>query len=412
MKRRILSLFLLLSLLLAVPAYASSVPRELSGSCSQTEWDILRLTNQARIQENLTPLSTFPTIQSAADLRERDLAVYYSHTRPDGSDCFTALDDASLDYYAAGENIATGFVSAADVMNGWMNSEGHRANILSDRFLHLGAGHDPQGGKYGTSSVQLFLVRRCALSGLRLSQDSLSLPRGGSMDEKDLYLTVTCSDHGDCYLPLLPGMYAGFDPNTPGTQNVTVRYGGQTVTLPVEVSSFSDVSGESYFGDAVTWAVSNGITAGTGGYRFSPGRTCTRGEVVTFLWRSAGSPEPAGSANPFSDVKSTDYYAKAVRWAYENGITSGVDSRRFAPGSACTRAQVVTLLWRSQNSPVSPIPSTAPDFVDVPSSASYYQAVAWAVEGQITSGTDATHFSPNAPCTRGQIVTFLHRAMS
>lgn len=411
MKRRVLSLFLLFALLLAVPAYAAAVPIELESFCSQTEWDILILTNQARLQQGLSPLSIFPALQSAADIRERDLAVYYSHDRPDGSSCFTALDESNLDYYAAGENIATGFTSAAGVMDGWMNSEGHRSNILSDRFIHIGTGHNPKGGKYGTSSVQLFLSKRCIISDLHLSQDSLSLPRGGSLDDQALYLTAVCSDHGQCYLPLLPGMYTGFDPNTPGTQSVTVTWNGQSTILPVEVSPFTDVSGEAYYGDAVTWAVEQNIASGTGSYRFTPSRTCTRGEVVTFLWRAAGSPVPAGSSSPFSDVKDSDYYADAVLWAYENGITSGVDSRRFAPGSPCTRSQVVTFLWRAQGSPVSAVPSTAPDFLDVPSSASYYQAVAWAVEAQITSGTDAAHFSPSAPCTRGQIVTFLHRAM-
>lgn len=428
MKRRILSLplpfslslslpfflFLLLlsPLLLVVPVHAAAVPEALSASCTQVEWDILLLTNQVRIQQGLAPLSIFPDLQSAADLRERDLAVYYSHDRPDGTSCFTALEDENIGYYAAGENIATGFTSAAGVMNGWMNSDGHRANILSDQFVHIGTGHDPRGGKYGTSSVQLFLSKRCAISNLRLSQDTLSLPRGGSLDDQNLYLTASCSDHGDNYLPLLPGMYTGFDSNTPGEQEVTVRWGGQAATLSVKISPFRDVSGEAYFGDAVTWAVDHGYIVGTGSNHFTPSRTCTRGEVVTVLWRAAGSPEPASGSIPFSDVKSTDYYANAVLWAYENGITSGVDSRRFAPGSPCTRAQVVTFLWRAQGSPVSPVPSTAPDFLDVPASAASYQAVAWAVEERITSGTDALHFSPNAPCTRGQIVTFLHRAMA
>ena len=170
---------------------------------------------------------------------------------------------------------------------------------------------------------------------------------------------------------------------------------------------FTDVKKSDYYYDAVIWAVENGITAGTSATKFSPNATCTRGQVVTFLWRAAGQPEPNTKVNPFSDVKSSDYFYKAVLWAVENGITAGTRAAKFSPNAACTRAQVATFLWRAEGEPDA---SGTNPFSDVKSSEYYYKAVLWAVENGITAGTSATKFSPNAACTRGQIVTFLYRA--
>ncbi|MBE7006549.1 MAG: hypothetical protein E7424_05300 [Ruminococcaceae bacterium] len=175
-----------------------------------------------------------------------------------------------------------------------------------------------------------------------------------------------------------------------------------------EKPSFLDVTDpKSFFYTPVYWAVKNGITKGTGPDTFSPGVTCTRGQVVTFLWRAAGSPEPAGSANPFADVKEGAFYYKAVLWAVEKGVTNGIDSTHFGPDRGCTRAQVVTFLWRAKNEPKPA--SDANPFADV--TGGYFRsAVLWAVGKNITNGVDKTHFGPNATCTRGQIVTFLYRA--
>ena len=173
--------------------------------------------------------------------------------------------------------------------------------------------------------------------------------------------------------------------------------------------NFKDVKPGAYYADAVAWAVANGITTGTSDTTFSPNDGCTRGQVVAFLWRAAGSPEPKGNRNPFSDVKSNAYYYKAVLWAVENEVTSGTDATHFSPNSVCTRGQIVTFLWRANGKPTPA--KTANPFKDVKASDYYYDAVLWAVEKDITLGTDAAHFSPSATCTRGQVVTFLYRAM-
>ncbi len=168
---------------------------------------------------------------------------------------------------------------------------------------------------------------------------------------------------------------------------------------------FSDVSSNAYYADAVEWAAENGITTGTGSGLFGPENACTRAQIVTFLWRAAGSPAPNSSASPFTDVTPADYCYEAVLWAVENGITNGLTATTFGPDAACTRAQCVTFLFRALNGA-----PAASSFTDVAADAFCAGAVGWAVEAGITSGTSAATFSPNAACTRAQIVCFLYRA--
>ena len=169
---------------------------------------------------------------------------------------------------------------------------------------------------------------------------------------------------------------------------------------------FVDVATGSYYEDAVDWAVENGITKGTDDTHFSPDGICTRAQAVTFLWRTAGSPKPETRAMPFTDVPVGSYYYDAVLWAVENGITKGTSDTTFSPNMTCSRAQIVTFLWRSEKSPAA---GTANPFADVKSTAYYAGAVLWAVREDITKGTTSTTFSPDADCTRAQIVTFLWR---
>ena len=154
---------------------------------------------------------------------------------------------------------------------------------------------------------------------------------------------------------------------------------------------------------------SRGIASGVTGTAFAPGRGCTRAQLVTFLWRANGSPEPSEKENPFTDVSPDSYYYKAVLWAVEQGITSGVTKTAFAPDRVCTRAQAAVLLWRAEGSPAA---SGTHDFRDVAEGAYYADAVAWAVESGVTQGTTSTTFEPGTTCTRAQIMTFLHRAMA
>ena len=169
---------------------------------------------------------------------------------------------------------------------------------------------------------------------------------------------------------------------------------------------FVDVATGSYYEDAVDWAVGNGITQGTDATHFAPDGICTRAQAVAFLWRAAGSPKPETRTMPFADVPAGSYYYDAVLWAVENGIAKGTSDTTFSPNMTCTRAQIVAFLWRSEKSPAA---GTANPFADVKSAAYYADAVLWAVKENITRGTTNTTFSPDADCTRSQIVTFLWR---
>ena len=179
-------------------------------------------------------------------------------------------------------------------------------------------------------------------------------------------------------------------------------------SIPRLENPFSDVRARDYFFEPVLWASYRGITSGVSPTRFGPGEPCTRAQVVTFLWRAAGQPKPESADNPFSDVKKSAYYYDAVLWAVENGITAGISPTRFGPGNPCTRAQVVTFLWRASEQPDPG--STENPFSDLKQSDYYQKAVLWAVENGITSGTGNGRFSPGQTCTRGQVVSFLYRA--
>ena len=203
-----------------------------------------------------------------------------------------------------------------------------------------------------------------------------------------------------------------------GTATITVTCGTKSAACTVTVSkplvpevpgtSFTDVPAGAYYEEAVGWAVEKGITKGTSDSTFTPDGVCTRAQAVTFLWRAAGSPAAKAGSLPFADVKAGSYYDDAVRWAVENGVTVGTSATTFSPNATCSRAQIVTFLWRAQKSPAA---GSANPFDDVAGSAYYADAVQWAVQKDITKGTGATAFSPDANCIRAQIVTFLYRSM-
>ena len=173
------------------------------------------------------------------------------------------------------------------------------------------------------------------------------------------------------------------------------------------VITFTDVDAEDYFYDAVAWAVAHNVTFGTSDTTFSPDNVCTRAQAVTFLWRAAGSPQPQMIINPFKDVQESDYFYNAVLWAVENNITAGTSAGTFSPDTVCTRSQAVTFLYRYDGT----VATEMTEFIDVNETAYYYDAVQWAAQNGITSGTGTNTFSPEANCMRAQIVTFLYRAL-
>ena len=214
------------------------------------------------------------------------------------------------------------------------------------------------------------------------------------------------------YLPTKEGYFFGgwyTDPEL--TNRVTSVTLNTNMTLYARWTDnpFLDVPSDAYYFDPVMWAVKNGVTDGTSANTFSPNDPCTRAHAVTFLWRAYGSPEPTATESPFSDVSTDNYFYKAVLWAVEQGITLGTSETTFSPNAPCTRAQIVTFLYRASKAASSG--AGINPFTDVSADSYYYEAVLWAAGTGVTSGTSETTFSPNDPCTRGQIVTFLYRQL-
>ncbi len=191
--------------------------------------------------------------------------------------------------------------------------------------------------------------------------------------------------------------------------SANIRYGYVTGEEATTQTPFKDVKQADFFAKPVSWAVANGITTGMSEASFAPNAPCTRAQIVTFLWRAFGSPEPGIKDNPFKDVKESDYYYKAVLWAVSCSITEGTGENTFSPNAVCTRGQVVTLLRRSQTR--TNFVETNHPFNDVAYDDYFYEGVIWAVENGITQGVGGGKFDPNTSCTRGQIVTFLYRTM-
>ena len=214
-------------------------------------------------------------------------------------------------------------------------------------------------------------------------------------------LTVIDSKNQEVKLTEKDGKYTFIMPGSKVTVEATFK--AETPDNP-----FTDVPEGSYYEDAVIWAVDKGVTGGTSATTFSPDGICTRAQAVTFLWRAAGSPAPKSSAMPFTDVKADSYYYDAVLWAVEQGITAGTSATTFAPNLNCSRAQIVTFLYRAAGSPAV---SGSPTFTDVAADAYYAKAVKWAQANGITTGIGGGLFGSDGSCTRSQIVTFLYRYM-
>lgn len=402
MKKGLIAILLSLALclgLMPAAAFAADAP---SASFSEQAWEVLRLVNQHRMSIGAQPLSAFDGIQQVANLRAAECVELFSHDRPDGRSWSSAYAEYGFGYSSAAENIAMGYGSAASVMNGWLNSDGHRHNIENTGLTHLGIG---QAGS--TWSQNFVSSSRCSHSGLQLSQTSVSGAKGESLDDillrGDVTVSFHCSEYGACRMPLIAAMCSGYNLAADGAQTITISCNGSTAELTVyrTPTVFTDLSPTGYYLTPVAWAVENAITTGKTDTTFAPDENCTHGQILTFLWRAAGEPE-SDAAAPI-DMKGDEFYFGAVKWAAEQGM---IDAK-FDPYAPCTRAYAVLYIWQAFGSPA---PSGSTPFTDVPAYAASAPAVAWALENGVTTGATATTFNPGGICNRGQIVTFLYRA--
>lgn len=200
--------------------------------CTKEEWEVLIRTNKERLKEGLEPYSTFPKLQAAGDKRAKEICSCFSHERPDGTSCFTVLNGIG-NIYTMGENIAAGYKQPKDVVNGWMNSSGHKANILYESFTHMGVGYE-KGGSYGTYWVQLF-IGTCQADTVRMDEKAVKqYKKGTSIEQMERYLVASCA-HGECYIPVTEEMCTGYNKNKTGLQTIKVSYQGKKVSFQVKI---------------------------------------------------------------------------------------------------------------------------------------------------------------------------------
>ena len=448
----LLCLLLCFSLLCDARAAGSTVTVQVSGEvCYSEAYRMLELMNQARTSNGLSPLTMDQEMLDVAMQRAFETVLNWDHTRPNGEMCITLCDRIRA------ENIAVGPNTADTVSAQFLSSSSHRKNIMGNHRA-IGIGCVKVGSTY-------YWVQCFASSVVSTAQKGADAMRAQNIQVlcnstyyrpvfsvsasslnvgETAQLSVIWKGWKEEALPFAGVTVVSSDPSVvrangstltglkSGTSTISVYYGnysagaqrftvqvsgsgnaGNAGTRPgtgVGTGGFVDVLAGAYYADAVKWATSHSpaITSGTDATHFSPNSSCTRAEAVTFLWRAAGCPAPTGRSSGFSDVPSGAYYEKAVIWAVEQGITAGMTTYSFAPKGVCTRAQIVTFLLRVQKGRAA---SGSIPIVDVPSDSWYANAVSWAVQNGITNGTDATHFSPMATCTRAQIVTFLWRSM-
>ena len=269
---------------LGATAFAAA-PDRFDGSwraqLSEESWEAIRCTNAERAKEGLRPMSTFDQLHAAAQLRAVELKTAFDHTRPNGQSCMTALNDVGLDPYdfdRAGENIAIGYSSAASVVEGWMNSPGHRMNILTAPFTHIGLGCEGRGW------TQMFLgICAPQLTGVTVGKSVY--PMGTALEEMEGVVALRC-EHGDSYLPLSPEMCSGYDAAQAGSQTVTVDYMGQSTSFPVTLQGTPQ--------EAAAWELYRlGLFQGRGTLEngqpdFALDKTCTRQESLVMLLRLLG----------------------------------------------------------------------------------------------------------------------------
>ena len=283
--------------------------------------------------------------------------------------------------------------------------------------VYLDAPNAEDGTKIGEIAIQADDIQAAGVK-VTSSDDTAWSELSADMDKPvsgihAVYFVFSAEDEGTiCKLDAFTFAKTAEEPVEPTPTPTPTPAPTPTPTpTPTPVFRFDDVQNEDdYFFAPVYWAVENGITKGTSETTFGPTEGCTRAQVVTFLWRAAGEPKAEKAENPFKDVPADAYYLDAVLWAVEKGITVGTEVDQFSPNEACTRAQIVTFLYRNAGEPK--VEDAENPFQDVPADAYYLNSVLWAVKNEITKGTEADQFSPNETCTRAQVVTFLYRDLA
>ena len=441
--------YFLLAMLLILCFLCSLLPAVVAAEkdygLSREELDVLKDTNLERGKEGLAPLTSLPELQRGAGIRAEELVTVTDHVRPDGTKWYTILDTLQLPPYIwGGENVAAGQHSAQGVVTAWMNSPGHRENILRDSYAHLGTGYYyAEDSFYKTYWVQIFYTSiDCEYISMSLEFFGEKNHYVGTEPENlDLVACLQCKSCGSSYLPVLPEYCSGYDPTVAERQTITVSVLGQSATMeidllvdgeeptetptepseeptepteepteptePAKPVEFNDLEKGSWYEDSVNFMVRQGLMNGVGKNRFDPYGKVTRAMLVTILYRVEGSPSTDGLPNPFRDVPNS-WYTDAVIWAASEGIVTGVKVDRFNPEGNITREQIATILYRYEGSPQ--VSDALPPFADSSRISGYALCpLNWAIAEGLINGVGGGRLAPGDTATRAQIATILAR---
>ncbi len=403
--------------------------RAMSLSLNQQEMNMLYFTNKVRMTNGLEPLSTFEALQKAADVRGSELGTLFDHQRPDGTMCYTALDQEGISYTSAAENIAAGLSDPVATFDSWWNSPGHQANMMNADFSHMGVGYDYLSGtEYGHYWVQLF-TGGCSPTEIRVMGDEgyiFLIPAGESLDNLNLTLEADCQ-HGTSYLPITDEMCSGYNPDSLYTnQEIQVEYRGCTTSFyiyPYPPMQFTDVSPENWYYGYVEYVYALQLMTGKNDTFFGASENLTREQFALILYRIQGEPDVSGlDPVDFPDVEKESWYEDAVTWASYAGIiegyTDGPEAGRFGTSDPITRAQMATMMYRYAKYLGMDVSASAdlgsyPDAWEVPDFAA--ESMSWAVGAGIISGDDSgpeLQLMPQGSASRAVGATIITRFLS
>ena len=382
------------------------------------QWEILKETNYQRLAEGLVPLTMSGIMQEAADIRAQELSVLFDHTRPNGSDCFTILDEKGIYNSIAGENIAAGQLNPYMAIASWMMSEGHRSNILNADFSHLCAGYAySNASEYNHYWTQLF-IGSCSPKIIgyyfNVGEGYNTFHVGTSIDDMSIILIVYCDDHGYSYLPVQLGMYSdSFDINTAGGQDLTIGYNGQLGNIPIIMHTYDDVGNDWYTGGVINAAYYYGFMTGLSDTHFGVGDPLARAQLALILYRLEEEPD-VGYTSKFPDVAAGQWYTDAILWASEKGIVTGYsDTGKFGPSDNINREQMAVMMYRYANY-IGLDTSTKAEFNNFNDAANVndfaVEAMKWAVGTGIITGKDnGTRLDPQGNTSRAEASIILTR---
>lgn len=399
------------------------------------EWESLILTNKERMRVGLEPLSMTEAIQKAAHIRADELVILYDsgHLRPDGRECHTVVEDLGIFYYLTGENIATGHTYPGEVVDAWINSPGHYANMIEPDFYHYGGGYVPEG-MYGTSWVQIFVGADCRYTDITLWGSGTTLESGQSIEDLGIIIELHCTEHGTCWMPLLSEMVTGLDTYRSGEQNITVYCSGFFLDLTVEVigggyrthsldnfdtnkftytpGQFIDVNENDWYGaykqGVIARAYGLGIISGKDGGRFDPTGNLRISEAIKMA--AVVHNIYNGGTGVFDQSYGNAWYDVYVKYAIENGI---IFSGEFSDLNAyCTRAQMAYIFAGSlpayELQPINDI-----DYIpDVGYGHEYFYEILRLYQAGVLTGNDASlSFNPEGYAQRSHAAAIIARVV-